>query len=74
VGDSYGKILGIFTFVDTMAGSLGALVLGSLRVAMDSYGPALNLMIAMCAVAALCVVILKNLTERKKPVTQQLRA
>lgn len=69
-GHSYGKILGIFTFVDTMAGSLGALVLGSLRVAMDSYGPALNLMIAMCVVAALCVIALKNLTDRKEPVTQ----
>ena len=63
-GQAYGKILGIFTFVDTIAGSLGALVLGSMRVATDSYAPALNLMIAMCATAAICVIVLNRFTKR----------
>ena len=67
-GDAYGKILGIFTFVDTMAGSLGALVLGSMRVAMDSYVPALNLMIGMCVLAAGCVMVLIRSANRAEPV------
>jgi sugar phosphate permease len=70
-GQAYGKILGIFTFVDTMAGSLGALVLGSLRVALDSYAPALNLMTGMCAMAAVCVFVLTRLTNRSALVATQ---
>jgi sugar phosphate permease len=68
-GHSYGKILGIFTFVDTMAGSLGALVLGSMRVAFGSYVPALNLMIGMCVIAAGCVIVLARLNRPALPVT-----
>jgi len=68
-GKSYGKILGIFTFVDTMAGSLGALVLGSMRVAFDSYIPALNLMIGMCVIAAGCVIVLARLNKSARPLT-----
>jgi len=68
-GNSYGKILGIFTFVDTMAGSLGALVLGSMRVAFGSYVPALNLMIGMCVIAAGCVIVLARLNRPDRPMT-----
>jgi len=67
-GKSYGKILGIFTFVDTMAGSIGALVLGSMRVAFGSYVPALNLMIGMCVIAAGCVIVLVRLNRLARPV------
>jgi OFA family oxalate/formate antiporter-like MFS transporter len=70
-GNAYGKILGIFTFVDTMAGSLGALVLGSMRVAMDSYVPAMNLMIGMCTIAAGCVIVLILSANRVDPVASQ---
>ena len=68
-GHAYGKILGIFTFVDTMAGSLGALVLGSMRVAFGSYVPALNLMIGMCVIAAGCVIVLARRNRLARPVT-----
>jgi sugar phosphate permease len=66
-GQAYGKILGIFTFVDTMAGALGTQVIGSLRVALDSYIPALNLMIMICAIAAVCVIVLTRLINRDRP-------
>jgi sugar phosphate permease len=68
-GHAYGKILGIFTFVDTMAGSLGALVLGSMRVAFGSYIPALNLMIGLCVIAAGCIIVLARLDRPARPMT-----
>jgi len=70
-GRAYGKILGIFTFVDTLAGSFGALALGSLRVATGSYAPALNLMIGMCVMAAVCVIVLMRMTKRVAQVATQ---
>lgn len=63
-GQAYGKILGIFTFVDTMASALGIQVIASMRVAFDSYIPAINLMIMLCAIAAVCVVVGNQLARR----------
>jgi MFS family permease len=63
-GQAYGKILGIFTFVDTMASALGIQVIGAMRVASDSYIPAFNLMIMMCAIAAVCVIVVNRLNRR----------
>jgi sugar phosphate permease len=62
-GQAYGKILGIFTFVDTMAGALGTQVTGMIRVASESYTPALNLMLAACAIAAICVIVIARIRE-----------
>jgi sugar phosphate permease len=73
-GRSYGKILGIFTLVDTMAGSLGALVLGSMRVAFGSYVPALNLMIGLCVMAAVCIIVLTRLKQTVATVATQAGA
>jgi len=64
-GNDYGRILGVFVFIDTMAGGLGIFVLGEVRVALDSYIPAFNLMIAMCAIAAICVVIMNQLSKHR---------
>ncbi len=63
-GTSYGKILGCFTMVDTMAGAIGIFALGNMRVAMDSYIPAFNLMIALCVIATVCVVVMNQLAKR----------
>ncbi len=63
-GASYGKILGTFVFVDTLAGSMGAIVLGSMRVAQGSYVPAFNMMIGLC-LAALVSVLYLNRQKQK---------
>lgn len=63
-GASYGKILGCFTLVDTLAGSLGIFVLGYMRVQLESYVPSFNLMIALCVVAAGCVHVMNLIARR----------
>ena len=70
-GHAYGKILGIFTLVDTMAGSLGALVLGSMRVALESYIPAINLMLGLCAMASICIIALVRMTPSTMKIATQ---
>jgi sugar phosphate permease len=73
-GQAYGKILGIFTFVDTIAGALGTQVIGSLRVALDNYVPAWNLMIMICAIAAVCVIVMNQLTKRTRTLAREFAA
>jgi sugar phosphate permease len=63
-GPSYGKILGTFAFVDTMAGGLGTRVLGDIRVNTDSYLPAFILMIGLCIAAAVCIVFIGRMTRQ----------
>ena len=70
-GLAYGKILGIFTFVDTMAGALGTQVIGIMRVTLDSYIPALNLMISACVIAAICVIVMNKLAKRARKTLAQ---
>ncbi len=62
-GSSYGKILGTFTLVDTLSGSLGVFVLGTMRDSMGDYIAAFNLMIALCVVAFLCVIVLMRMNH-----------
>jgi MFS family permease len=45
-GPTYGKILGVFVFIDTLAGAIGIGALGRIRVATESYIPAINLLSA----------------------------
>ena len=59
-GKSYGKILGVFVFVDTLAGAWGALVLGNMRVAQGSYLPSFNMMIGLCLAAIVSVLLLNR--------------
>ncbi|MCS7020052.1 MAG: MFS transporter [Cytophagales bacterium] len=63
-GNSYGKILGIFTMVDTLAGSMGIRVLGVMRKDSGSYIDSFNVMIVLCIFACLCVLALQFM---KKP-------
>ena len=70
-GRAYGKILGIFVFVDTMAGALGTQVIGIMRVTLDSYIPALNLMISACVIAAICVIVMNKLAKRARKTLAQ---
>lgn len=65
-GPTYGRILGVYLFVDTMAASAGISLLGEIRVAQGSYLPAISLMIGMCVIATLCVIALNVLTARSK--------
>jgi len=59
-GLSYGKILGLFAMIDTMGGGLGTQVLGRMRVALDSYDPAIYLMIGLCLISMVIVLYLRR--------------
>jgi sugar phosphate permease len=63
-GPTYGSILGVYVFIDTLAGALGIAVLGRMRVAFEGYGQAIDLMIALCVAAFACVVAIKVIAAR----------
>ncbi len=66
-GPDYGRILGLFVFIDTIASAGGIRLLGDMRVVMGSYIPAFNMMIAMCFTAAVCVVIIMRIQKKPEP-------
>ncbi len=55
-GPSYGRFLGIYVGVDTIAAAAGIAVIGEIRVAAGSYIPAIDTMLVMVAVAFACVL------------------
>lgn len=59
-GKSYPKILGMFTMIDTLAGSAGAIVLGSIRTASGSYVPSFTLMVALGVISVVCVIVMRK--------------
>ncbi len=59
-GASYGRILGIVTMVDTLAGVMGIMTLGKLRAASGSYASAIQLLLVICLVAVACVPLLRK--------------
>jgi nitrate/nitrite transporter NarK len=59
-GPSYGKILGIVTIVDSLAGSLGIFVLGKMKELSGSYISAFNLLVVICIAAAISVIFIKR--------------
>ncbi len=59
-GQSYGKILAILVLMDTLAGAAGTRVVGMMRTALGSYLPAIDLMLAACITAIVCVFIVKR--------------
>lgn len=63
-GPTYGRILGVYVFIDTLAGGVGVLALGRMRVAFDSYIPAIDLMIGLCVAAFISILIIKRITVR----------
>lgn len=66
-GPTYGRLLGVYVFIDTLAGGVGIAVLGSMRVAMDSYLPAINMMIGLCIAAFICVLLIKRQIYAPQP-------
>lgn len=60
-GPTYGRILGVYVFIDTLAGGVGVLALGQMRVAFDSYIPAIDLMIALCVAAFISILFIKKI-------------
>lgn len=59
-GKSYGSILGIVIMVDELAGSAGAIALGTLRKISGSFKSGLDLMLILCTVAILCAVLVRR--------------
>ncbi len=63
-GPSYGRILGVFTMVDSLAGAAGIKFLGDRRVADESYLPALTLLITMLIVVGVITTALRKFQPR----------
>ncbi|MGX7689737.1 MFS transporter [Flectobacillus roseus] len=55
-GKSYGLILGVFTMIDTLAGSIGIRTIGQLRASTGSYNTSFEVMLALCIIAVGLVV------------------
>ncbi len=58
-GPSFGKILASLVLFDTLAGALGTRLVGRIRDEMGSYLPAIDLMMALCALAIICVLMIR---------------
>ncbi len=54
-GKSYGLILGVFTMIDTLAGSIGIRAIGQLRASTGSYNTSFEVMLTLCIVAIVLV-------------------
>ncbi|MEM9302527.1 MAG: MFS transporter [Pseudomonadota bacterium] len=65
-GASYGKILGVFTMVDSIAGAMGIQYLGAQRVADGNYLQTLNEMIGLTLVIAAVVGALYLIHARQR--------
>jgi MFS transporter, OFA family, oxalate/formate antiporter len=66
-GKSYGRILGLFTMIDTLGGMLGIIVLGTMRTQQNTYSGAINLMIFLIFISLIACVLLK---KPQKPLAQ----
>ncbi|MFL2769533.1 MAG: MFS transporter [Rhodospirillaceae bacterium] len=65
-GPTYGRILGVFFFVDTLAAGAGIGITGIIRVRAGSYLPAIDLMIGMCVVALICVIAINRIAMQPR--------
>ncbi len=63
-GPTYGRILGIYFFADTLSAGVGISLTGEIRVATGSYIPAIDLMVGMCLVATVCIVAINRITTK----------
>ena len=59
-GTSYGRILGVVTMVDTLAGVLGILLIGKMRTATGSYALPFLVLCGLAVVAAACIPFLNR--------------
>jgi sugar phosphate permease len=66
-GPTYGRILGIYVAFDTISAAGGIAVLGEIRVAMDSYIPAIDMMLGMVFIAICCVLVVKRISSQWVP-------
>lgn len=64
-GTSYGKILGVFTMIDTLAGSAGIALMGKIRVSTESYDAGFNMLIGLCLIASFCVLFIRKKREQQ---------
>ena len=64
-GPTYGRILGVFVAVDTIAAGVGIILVGEIRVAAGTYGPAIDLMLVLSGIALACVYAVKQLGRRQ---------
>ena len=62
-GDSFGKILGIYTMIDSIAGGIGIRYLGASRVARESYLPAFDNLIILCVAVSFMLLYLLRLRK-----------
>jgi MFS transporter, OFA family, oxalate/formate antiporter len=59
-GKSYGSILGVVTMIDTLAGSAGMILLGSMRKSSGSYASGFDLLLKLCFVAIICTLFVRK--------------
>ena len=60
MGKNYGAILGIFTMVDTLAGSAGIILVGKNRQFSGTYLHAFDTMLILCGVTLLATFLIKK--------------
>lgn len=70
-GATYGRILGIYVSVDTLAAAAGIVVVGQIRVTTESYIPAIDLMLVLAVFAMGCVIAIKRLIGQRLQVTSK---
>jgi MFS transporter, OFA family, oxalate/formate antiporter len=59
-GKNFGSILGVVTMIDTIAGSVGMILLGSMRKASGSFDSGFNLMLGLCLLALASTFFVKK--------------
>jgi MFS transporter, OFA family, oxalate/formate antiporter len=59
-GKNFGSILGVVTMVDTIAGSAGMILIGSMKKSSGSFGGGFNLMLGLCVVALISTFLVKK--------------
>ena len=64
-GKNFGSILGVVTMVDTIAGSAGMLLIGSMRKASGSFDGGFNLMLGLCVLALIATFFIKQVFSKK---------
>ncbi len=65
-GPTYGRLLGIFVAADTISAAAGISAIGAIRVYAGSYIPAIDLMLALAAIALLAVFAVKRIVTQRE--------
>ncbi|MCS7037904.1 MAG: MFS transporter [Saprospiraceae bacterium] len=61
-GPHYGKTLGLYTMIDTLAGVGGISFLGFIRSSSGSYQQGFLVMVILCTLAAICIPFIRKTT------------